>query len=94
MRWPAYFWPKASDCWLRQQWAKYLTIAFTASFVPIEVIGLSKHFGWLKLTLLVVNLAVVAFLLILTFREKRRLLRPRAALPAAPAQTAVGCESA
>lgn len=78
---------------LRQEWAKYLTIAVTASFVPVEVIESFKHFGWMKVGLMVVNISVVAFLVVSLMREKRR---PRHVQPAIAAQSpasAVGCES-
>jgi uncharacterized membrane protein (DUF2068 family) len=79
---------------LRQQWAKYLTVGVTASFIPIEVIETSKHFGWLKLALLFVNVTVVAFLVFSLVREKKRSLRLMAAISPTPTQSAVGCESA
>jgi len=78
---------------LRQEWAKYLTIGVTASFVPLEIVESIKHFGWLKLGLMVVNIAVVAFLVVSLLREKRR---PRQALPAVstqPPATVAGCEA-
>jgi uncharacterized membrane protein (DUF2068 family) len=78
---------------LRQQWAKYLTIAFTASFIPIEVMESIKHFGWLKLALLIVNIAVVAVLATMLARERKRnrLLMARSSVP--QSQAAVRCES-
>jgi len=81
---------------LRQQWAKYLTVGVTASLIPVEVIESLKHFGWLKLGLLAVNMVVVAFLLITLMREKRRSLQHPQFLvpPASPSQpTSVGCET-
>ena len=57
---------------LRQEWAKFLTIGVTASFVPLEIFESIRHFGWLKVGLMVVNIAVVTFLIVSLMREKRR----------------------
>jgi uncharacterized membrane protein (DUF2068 family) len=79
---------------LRQQWAKYLTIAFTASFIPIELTELFKHFGWLKLSLLIVNIAVVSVLAIMLIRERKRNQQLLAQNPVAPNRTTtLGCET-
>ena len=77
---------------LRQEWAKYLTIGVTASFIPLEIIESIKHFGWLKVALMVVNVAMVAFLVISLIREKRRPRQPQPATAQPPAR-AVRCES-
>ncbi len=47
----------------KQRWAEYLTIVVTASFIPVELFETCKHFGWGKLILLLVNVAIVACLL-------------------------------
>lgn len=80
---------------LRQQWAKYLTVGVTASLIPVEVIEIFTHFGWLKVGVLAVNIAIVAFLLVSLMREKKR-PQPQilAALAAQSREAAVGCESA
>jgi uncharacterized membrane protein (DUF2068 family) len=77
----------------RQQWAKYLTVCVTGSLIPVEIIESLKHFGWLKVAVLVVNVAVVTFLIVTLMREKRRNQLPLAALAARPGPAAVGCES-
>jgi uncharacterized membrane protein (DUF2068 family) len=70
---------------LRQQWAKYLTVGVTSSLIPVEIFELFRHFGWLKVSLLAVNIAVVAFLVVSLVREKRR---PQGQLLAALATSA------
>lgn len=47
----------------RQRWAEWLTIIATGSFLPLEVYELWKQFTALRLLLLLVNLAVVLFLI-------------------------------
>jgi uncharacterized membrane protein (DUF2068 family) len=46
----------------RQRWAEFLTVIVTASFIPVEIFESCKHFGPAKLLILVVNVAIVAFL--------------------------------
>jgi uncharacterized membrane protein (DUF2068 family) len=55
---------------LRKRWAEYLTIISTASLMPVELLELFKRPSAAKIALLLVNLAVVAYLV----RELRRTL--------------------
>jgi len=48
---------------LRQRWAEYFTIITTSSLLPLEVYELVKHASWGKVFALLVNLAVVAYLI-------------------------------
>jgi uncharacterized membrane protein (DUF2068 family) len=64
---------------LRQRWAKYFTVAMTASFVPIELFETLRHFGFLKLALLAANIAIVWFLVANLRRDK--LVQTEAAAP-------------
>src|SRR5713101_5752703 len=50
--------------WLRKVWAEYLTIVATASFVPFEIYELTRRFTPIRLGALVVNLAIVAYLVV------------------------------
>jgi uncharacterized membrane protein (DUF2068 family) len=47
---------------LRQRWAAYLTIISTASLMPLEIFEIFKRPSLAKVVLLLVNLAVVAYL--------------------------------
>jgi uncharacterized membrane protein (DUF2068 family) len=53
---------------LGKRWAEYFTIITTASFLPLEIYELAKHASFGKGLALLVNLAVVAYLV----RELRR----------------------
>ena len=48
---------------LRRRWAEYFTVIVTGSFVPIEVYELTRRLTWARLVLLVVNVAVVWYLI-------------------------------
>jgi uncharacterized membrane protein (DUF2068 family) len=50
--------------WLAKRWAEYLTFVATTLFVPLEVDELVTSVSTLKLLLLIVNLAVVLYLLL------------------------------
>ena len=56
----------------RKHWAEWLTVATTASFVPIELYELAKRFGSTKLLALALNLAILAYLLWLRLHDRRR----------------------
>jgi uncharacterized membrane protein (DUF2068 family) len=86
---------------LRQQWAKYVVIAFTTSFIPIEIYEIHRHyvihqqFSWMQFAVLFVNVGIVVFLAVLLAREKKRSHQLTAkTVPAQPRPAAIGCESA
>jgi uncharacterized membrane protein (DUF2068 family) len=49
--------------WLGRRWAEYLTVVETASFLPIEIVELVRRLTSLRMTALVFNLLVVAYLI-------------------------------
>ena len=68
---------------LRKRWAEYFTIITTSSLLPIEVFELVRHASVGRMVALVINLAVVAYLIF----ELRRF--PKQRVPSAKA-SAVG----
>jgi uncharacterized membrane protein (DUF2068 family) len=48
---------------LERVWAEYVTLVLTASFLPWEFFEILRHVTWIRVVLLVINLAVVAYLL-------------------------------
>jgi uncharacterized membrane protein (DUF2068 family) len=55
----------------RKRWAEYFTIIITTSLIPLELWELAKHVGPAKIGVLVVNVAIVVYL-ILEVRRNRR----------------------
>lgn len=55
---------------LEKVWAEYLTLTLTISFLPWELYELIRRPSWFRLGLLLVNLAVLAYLLWLLRRKK------------------------
>jgi uncharacterized membrane protein (DUF2068 family) len=54
---------EAVGLWFAKRWAEYLTFVATAVFLPLEVYELTKSLSPLKVIALVVNLAIVVYLL-------------------------------
>ena len=54
-------------------WAPWLVVVATGAFLPWELIELAVHPGWIRLGVLLVNLAVLAYLLRAVVREHRTL---------------------
>jgi uncharacterized membrane protein (DUF2068 family) len=57
--------------WLQKRWAEYFTIFVTGSLIPLEVYELWERLSATKVFVLVVNIAVVVYLI------ARRLNRPK-----------------
>jgi uncharacterized membrane protein (DUF2068 family) len=47
---------------MRKRWAEWLTVVVTTSFIPIEIYELIKHPGVGKVGALVINIAIVVYL--------------------------------
>ncbi len=55
---------EAIGLWLGRRWAEYLTFVATVVFVPYEIYELTKSVTALKVLTLVINLAIVVYLLV------------------------------
>jgi uncharacterized membrane protein (DUF2068 family) len=54
---------EAVGLWYQKRWAEYLTLIATAAFLPLEIYELTRTLSPLKLLTLIINLAVVLYLL-------------------------------
>ncbi|HKN50646.1 MAG TPA: DUF2127 domain-containing protein, partial [Actinomycetota bacterium] len=54
---------EAVGLWKERRWAEYLTAVATAGFLPFEIIELSKKVSSLKVATLVINLAILVYLI-------------------------------
>src|SRR5438105_5437915 len=57
---------------LEKHWAEYLTIVATSSFLPLEVYEILHHLHWAKVALLIVNIAIVGYLVWVVKRNRRQ----------------------
>jgi uncharacterized membrane protein (DUF2068 family) len=55
---------EAVGLWYQQRWAEYLTFVVTTLLIPLEVYELTAYVSWFKVTALIVNLAIVIYLLV------------------------------
>ncbi len=59
--------------YLEKAWAEYLTLAITASFLPLELYEVVKELTWIRAGLLIINLLVFLYLLkMVIVRGKQR----------------------
>jgi uncharacterized membrane protein (DUF2068 family) len=66
---------------LERVWAEYVTLVLTASFLPWEFFEIVRHTTWIHVVLLVINLAVVVYLLYyVRLRIRQRRESPNAGL--------------
>lgn len=56
---------------LEKVWAEYLTTILTISFLPWELFELVRRPSWVRVALLAINLAVLAYLVWLLRRKKK-----------------------
>ena len=50
--------------WSLQRWGEYVAVVGTTLFIPLEIYELTEKISWLKIALLVVNVAAVLYLLL------------------------------
>ena len=73
---------------MRKTWAEYFTIIITASFLPLEVYELAHRVTAVKILVMAINIAILAFLIVRVRRqrhehaEETRTLSAGAASPA------------
>ncbi len=56
---------------LRKRWAEYFTIIATSSLIPLEVYELAKRVNLARVILLLINIAVVAYLVVDVRRNRK-----------------------
>lgn len=59
---------------LEQAWAEFVTLILTASFLPLEIYEMLRRMTWIRVSLTVINVAVVVYLIYyvqLRMRERR-----------------------
>jgi uncharacterized membrane protein (DUF2068 family) len=66
----ALFWTEGTGLFLRKRWAEYLTLVATFSFIPLELYELTRRATLARGAVLVLNIAVVAYLAIDLYRHR------------------------
>jgi uncharacterized membrane protein (DUF2068 family) len=58
--------------WLEKRWAEWLTVVITSSLIPIEIYEIYRHPTAIKTAVLLINIAIVAYLLYRIRGKSRR----------------------
>jgi uncharacterized membrane protein (DUF2068 family) len=56
---------------LRKRWAEYFTIIMTGSLIPLEIYEIARRVTLVKIILIILNVAIVAYLVARLRRERR-----------------------
>lgn len=59
--------------WLVKRWAEWFSVIITSSLVPVEVYEIYRHPSWVKCLVLILNIAVVGYLLYRIRTEPREI---------------------
>jgi uncharacterized membrane protein (DUF2068 family) len=57
------FLAEGTGLWLRKRWGEWLTVIITSSLVPVEIFGIYRHFGYAKVVVLALNIAIILYLI-------------------------------
>jgi uncharacterized membrane protein (DUF2068 family) len=68
----------------RRPWGPWLVVGVTGALLPFEVFELFHHFRWIRVLVLVINLAVVAFLVVHARAQARGFAENGAPRPSVP----------
>jgi uncharacterized membrane protein (DUF2068 family) len=63
--------------YLEKAWGEFLTLAITASFLPLEIFEIYRHVTWVRIGLLTANILVFFYLLRVIFDRARHRVRTR-----------------
>jgi uncharacterized membrane protein (DUF2068 family) len=63
------FLTEGTGLWLEKRWAEWFTVAITSSLVPLEVYEIYRHATAVKIVVLILNVAIVGYLLYRIFHE-------------------------
>ena len=66
----AVFLTEGIGLWLLKRWAEWLTVIVTGSLIPIEIYELFRHPTMIKAAALLINVAVVAYLIYRIVRDR------------------------
>jgi uncharacterized membrane protein (DUF2068 family) len=53
---------EGTGLWLQRRWGEWTTVVITGLLIPLEVYEIARHPGATKILLLIVNIAVVGYL--------------------------------
>ena len=63
---------EAYGLWHGRTWAKWFGFLTGAAYIPLELFAITRGVTWPKLTLLIVNAGIVAYLSLILYQSKHR----------------------
>jgi uncharacterized membrane protein (DUF2068 family) len=57
------FLAEGTGLWLRTRWGEWLTVIITGSLVPVEIYEIYRHFSFVRVGVLALNVAIVVYLI-------------------------------
>lgn len=63
---------EAVGLWLKKAWAEWFAVLTGGMYIPIELFEVARSATWPRVTVLAVNLGVVAYLMIILIRDGRK----------------------
>jgi uncharacterized membrane protein (DUF2068 family) len=63
--------------WLLKRWAEWFTVIITSSLLPFEIYEIHRHPTPIKIVVILINVAIVGYLLYRIVKEPRGPQRPR-----------------
>jgi uncharacterized membrane protein (DUF2068 family) len=62
---------EACGLWLQRRWAEWLAVAIAGVYIPIEIYELWERVTWIRISLLAINVAIVAYLAGVLWRTRQ-----------------------
>jgi len=62
---------EAYGLWFERNWAAWLAVVSGGIYLPIEIYKLAEQFTWIRISVLILNLAVVLAMALVLWRNKR-----------------------
>jgi uncharacterized membrane protein (DUF2068 family) len=63
---------EAYGLWYERRWAEWFGLLTGGMYVPLELFEIMRGVTWPKVTLLIVNAAIVAYLFLILYQERRK----------------------
>lgn len=57
------FLTEGTGLWLAKRWGEWVTVIITSSLVPVEIYEIHRHPTAIKITVLIINIAIVIYLI-------------------------------
>ena len=73
----ALFLTEGTGLWLGKRWAEWFTVVITSSLVPLEIYEIHRHPTIAKILVLLINVAVVVYLILRIRHERSSETSPR-----------------